>query len=755
MTTSIDRLSRSVPHRPRRRLAALVIAAGLAVPMGAGLVTPSAALAQARAARANADARDAAGEAALPIKRITLYRSGVGNFERSGTVSGGEEVQLRFATEQINDILKSMTVFVDPKLGRLDSVSYGSKEPLFKRLASFGVNIADNPSLPELLNRLRGAPIKVSRSGEEFSGTILGVEQRTIIAGEKNEPVKVDYLNVLTPKGMRSTPVNEINSFEILDKDLAEELNKALAALAEYRADRSKTVNLQFSDAAGGGGGAVPVAVTYVHEMPVWKTSYRLVLPESEENGGKDAGGGVTVQGWAIVENTTDEDWTDVRLALVSGRPVSFQMDLYEPLFTFRPMVPVPTVPGVAPRAYAGGVGGDVWDEAEQVENSPMRLTLDNDDSYRREAEQKIQSRFRDAAKMGYPAAPPAPAVRAAGESTNGVLRSDYAAAAQAQAGEVGEVFQYELAAPVTIERQRSAMIPILTSTLPGRRVSIYTSADAAEHPMRGVELTNKSDLQLLPGPISVYDGTAYAGDSQIGHVGQGDKRLLAYAVDLDVDVVTKPEGSSTVQHIKLVDGLLEQQIKSVNATSYAFKNNDEARPRTIVLEHTKFASWDLAAATPKPDEQTQDLYRFVFDVAPGKARSITVAQERVNFQRIGVLDLDLPTLLAYQRDGKVSKAVVDAVRGAADRQAEIKAVERQISEYDRQLAAIERDQNRIRQNMQAVSSSSEPYRNWVQKLSDQEKELERIANARAEVQAKLESLKNDYQDYVRGLNVE
>ena len=112
------------------------------------------------------------------------------------------------------------------------------------------------------------------------------------------------------------------------------------------------------------GEGARNIVVAYVQEMPVWKTSYRLVLPDAKANEEKAAADGkakpsdsFTIQGWAIVENTTDEDWNDVTLSLVSGRPVSFTMDLYEPLFLTRPNVPVPTIPGVFPRTYAGGVG--------------------------------------------------------------------------------------------------------------------------------------------------------------------------------------------------------------------------------------------------------------------------------------------------------------------------------------------------------------------------------------------------------------
>ncbi len=745
----------------RCRRWALVVAAGAA----ASLVGVSGALAQ-PAATAKAGAAGAvAGAEELPIRKITLYRSGVGYFERAGSIRADAEVQLRFNTEQINDILKSMVVVLDPKAGRLDSISYGSKEPLARRLASFGVDISDNPSVPDLLGRLRGAPIKVVAGGDQITGTILGVESRKVSPGKDAQPYDAPHLNLVTQTGMRSIAISDVSSFELLDKDLAAELNKALASLAEYRADRSKTVNMRFSGASGG---TLPVTVAYIHEMPVWKTSYRLVLPDTlpvkpgkdgtkDGAGGKAKGGQLSIQGWAIVENTTDHDWNDVKLSLVSGRPVSFQMDLYEPLYVTRPMVPVPTIPGVAPRAYAGGVDATL---REQLEGAAKQADEERKLAYR-------YDKFGDAQ-------PAAPTGGAAGrvpmrmeKDKNGLGEIplmdarglvDYSAAAQAQAGEIGEVFQYELEAPVTIERQRSAMIPLLNSTISGRRVSIFNLADRSEHPMRGVEIVNDSNLQLLPGPISVIDGadnkTIYAGDAQIGHVGQGDKRLLAYAVDLDVGVLTSGDTSSTVTHLKIVDGTIEQTFKDVVRSTYAFDNNDQKRGRTVIVEQARLNGWDLVEPK-KAAEQTQELYRFEVEMPADKTGSLAVQQERVRYQRVEVLSIDRPTLLEYAKQGKVSEAVMKAVQEAAAKQSAINQAERAMKELDRQTAEIAQDQGRIRENMAKIDNNSQLYTRYMTKLTEQETQLEDLHQRRIKGQEQIEKLRGELAGYLKGLNVE
>lgn len=738
-------------RHPFSRLFAITLASGAAIGLSNLAVAQTAdAKAPDPAAKSATEKPASKSAEGIPVRKITLYRSGVGYFERQGTVADATELQLRFNTDQINDILKSM-VLLDLDGGKIESVSYGSKEPLAKRLASFGVNIADNPSVYELMGRLRGAEVKIAYATTEITGTILGVESRKMPGGKDQPALDVQHVNILTPTGIKSIPLPDIQSFDILDKELAGELSKALAALAEYRADRSKTVDIRFS-----GAGNRRVVVGYVHEMPVWKTSYRLVLPDPIGDPAKkgEKPSTMTMQGWAIVENTTDQDWNDVRLSLVSGRPVSFQMDLYEPLFTSRPFVPVPTIPGVMPRAYAGGV--DLKD--------------------------KDASGSTDYAYAGYkfrnaPGAPPpaaAPAMRAAPqidlkatmEAGSGGGQSpftgddmvNYGAKSQATAGEVGEVFQYQLDAPVSIERQRSAMLPILTGTVQGRRVSIFAPADSTDHPMRGVEIVNDSGLQLLPGPISVFDGAAYAGDAQIGHVSKGDKRLLAYSVDLDVNVLTKTDSQSNIVKLRIVNGAFEQTNINRYTTSYTFDNKDAKRARTIITEQPKIdaggSGWKLVSAQ-KPVEETQSVYRFETEVPAGTKADLATSFELTESSTYGITNIDLPTLLTHRQNGKASDAVVNAFKEVARRQAEINDFQRTAADLVRQMDDITKEQARIRDNMNRLERTDPLYNRYVKKLTDQETLLEELRDKREKAQQKVNQLTNDLNAYIASLNVE
>jgi hypothetical protein len=742
-----------------RRASLLFVLAGLAIaiptvrvlaqsaaPMGGSTTQP----------QAPARAEAVQGES-LPVRRITLYRSGVGAFERQGTIADRATVTLQFDASQLNDILKSLQL-LDLDGGRIDSVSYASKDPLEKRLAAFGVPIGDSPSLSGLLARLRGAEIALALQGSTVTGKILSVETRKVPGGKDAQPIDESFLNLVTPTGIRSIPTSSVSTFELKDKQLNEELAKALTALAESRTERVKSLDLTLN-----GEGSRRVVVRYVHETPVWKTSYRLLLPETPAEAkpgeGKPAPGGtapaLTLQGWAIVENTTDSDWRDVRLSLVSGRPVSFRMDLAEPLYVFRPAVPVPTVPGVMPREFEGGMG--VSNLAALAPAPALSTGAPGAPPMRADA----RSMGGIAAKAGRPRGTGGPGGDEAGyagelkemaATAEDLLR--YSPAVQAKVGQTGEVFFFEVTNPITIGRQRSAMIPFLTSPIEGRRVSVFNLADGREHPLRGVEITNSSKLQFLPGPLSVYDGAAYAGDAQIGHVPAGDKRLLAYAVDLEVAVNTRAETDSNVVKLRIVDGLFEQTNKAVNKMTYTFKNKDAARARTMVVEHEKLDGYDLKQPA-KPAEQTQALYRFELPVSAGQTSDLVVEQERVMSQRLGITSYDLPTVVQFQKQGKASAAVVKAITDLAARQSAVNEAERRLADQDKALEKNAAEQLRVSQTMSQLPQNSDVYADYLKDLRELNNTLKTLRADRPKLAEQLDNQRRELNDFIRNLKAE
>src|SRR5262245_6993065 len=282
----------------------------------------------------------------LPISRVVLFNSGVGYFSRSGEVEGDARVDLTFPETDINDLLKSM-VLEDFNKGRIAAVSYDSREPIARTLSSFAINLNGNPTFSNIGSPSRGERIEVAVSPTaanqpgKLIGTIVGVEHQKVPAG--TQQVDVEVLNMWCAEGMRSVRFSDIQSLRFSNPVIESEFRRALEVLALSHDSQKKAVQLHFA-----GEGKRKVQVGYVVEAPIWKTSYRLILAEKEKP---------YLQGWAMVENPTDEDWGAVKMALVSGRPISFKMDLYNPLYINRPTVEPELFASLRPVTYQGSFG--------------------------------------------------------------------------------------------------------------------------------------------------------------------------------------------------------------------------------------------------------------------------------------------------------------------------------------------------------------------------------------------------------------
>ncbi|MBM4042216.1 MAG: DUF4139 domain-containing protein, partial [Planctomycetes bacterium] len=457
-----------------------------------------------------------AAEATVPVTKVTAFSSGVAYFEHNGKVTGSAEVQLKFKTDGMSDMLKSLVV-LDLGGGTAGSVNYASSEPLTRALKSFGIDISGAPTLAQLLQQVRGAEVAIM-APEKITGKVLGVETKTRHILPSNTIIQEQVLCLVTAEGIKSIPIETIRGIALTNEKLNSELNKALALLVESRDTDSKAVQINFV-----GEGERPVRIGYISEAPVWKTSYRLVLTDEKKEE-------ATLQGWAIVENTSDYDWEGVDLTLVAGRPISFVEDLYTPLYLDRPVVQTERFASLRPRTYEDGI---------KAEKEMLALRAEMEDAVgdlaegRREA-RKADMGARARANRMLAAAPGAPP--AAGKPMEQLERAATAAltrgaTAVATGQAVGELFSYHIKTPVSLSRRKSAMLPIVNQVVKCRKISIYNPGQLATNPLNGVWLTNSSPSSLLAGPVTVFDAGTYAGDAQIGNFPPGDKRLLSYAV--------------------------------------------------------------------------------------------------------------------------------------------------------------------------------------------------------------------------------
>lgn len=688
---------------------------------------------------ANAQAAQAA-QGQLPLRSVTLYRSGVGAFLREGRVTGSETVTLQFGTDQVNDILKSMVV-LDLDGGSVDAVTYGSKQPLSRRLEAFGIDISGAPSVADLLSQLAGEHIMLYSTlrAPIAGGTILSVERKTVPvtnpSGDGLMTMTRSFVNLWTDAGLRSVELDQVGTFELSNEALAEDLGRALATLAEFRAERRTGVDVHLS---GEGNAPRRVVIGYTHEMPMWKASYRLVLPEDSGAGEVDEDGvpltKATVQGWAIVENTTDNDWNNIRLSLASGRPVSFTMNLHESLFMERPEMPVPGIAPLAGREYKSAL--------------PQSPAFAPSDSMRSRRAGAVASER---------------AATSAGQEVIGLssLAFDTDAVSiqsigpgQASGDEVGGQFMYTVDAPVTINRGQSSMLPIIVTEIPARHVSIYNANDMPKHPMKGVELNNTTGLHLMPGPIAVYDGNTYSGDSQIPHTSRNQTRLMSYALDIDVFVEREVASNRRTSRIRVVDGLLEHTIRHTASTTYKLQNFDANRDRTVLIEHQAMPGWDLTAPA-QAKEVVDGLHRFELVVPRTGRDELSVAFERTELQRITLMNWTAGQFLDYVTNNDASPRLVEAAREASRIQADINLINQQISAINDRLDEIDDDQQRIRNNLSRLDRDSDLRQRYLATLNSQEDEIVAALERRDNLRKSLADREEALREFLRNLDVE
>ena len=689
------------------------------------LSSRTAALLVALAAGASVTPSAAQPTADVPVERVILFTSGVGYFEHAGRVSGDAEVVLRFDETALNDVLKSLLV-EDPG-GRVAGVLYPSQAPIERTLRSFALDISGAPDLAGILTQARGAEVSVDAPGGSVRGIILAVGTAP--------PAQVGMppgrtLTLATSGGLVTLRLEDVRRIAFTDAAMQAELDAALAALAEARGGQRRPVRIQLR-----GGAGRRVRLGYVVEAPVWKTSYRLVLPEQGATGARATDG--TLQGWALVENPTEADWAGVDLTLVSGRPVSFVTDLYTPRYVDRPVVTLADDAVVRPETYAEGAASrrapapppppasPVADQ-QALQNLPIRgvagtvalqggivNTEDGDQLNIRGGRSEEAQYFVD----GVPIDP------------NSSFQT------QATSGDFGELFAYRLR-DVTLPRRASAMLPIVAETVSAERLSVFTG-NAGRHPMRGVRLRNTTGASLRGGPMTVLDD-GYAGDALLPDLQPGTDRLLTFAVDQDVlvDPFRLPNAPGRVETATLRDGVLVIRRRALTQGGYRLENRG-ARARTVLVERARQSGARLEAPAAA-EESTPDLYRFRVALAPGAVDTLVVREAQTLSEQVALFNESPDRLAVLARaDSELPDSVRRALEQAVAERRALAETERQIQALQQEVDEIERDQARVRGNLEAVDNNTDYARRLLRRLDDQETRLEAIGREREALEAR------------------
>jgi Domain of unknown function (DUF4139) len=655
--------------------------------IGIAIVSPANALEQ----TAMTPSDHAQPASALTLKRVMLSTGGVAYLEHEAEVTDDAELGLDVPLDMVDDVLKSIVVY-DSK-GGVGRATLPGRNPLaqvFEELP-FGADALGSPAA--LLNALQGAEIKVG-SSHPMVGKLLKVVPETVALGDHGTTTR-NRVSVLTAAGLQQFMLEEADAVSFVDAELQAKVEKALTDTAAHRAKGRRRITLSSL-----GSGRRTVRIGYVAAAPLWKASYRLTLPQDP---GKT---NAQLQGWAVLENMSGQDWQGIELTLLSGRPVSFRQAIYEAYYVSRPEVPVEVAGRLLPRPDTGSFGPTLK-KARDTTESPKAANAER------------------ARAMPAPAAASAPIAMA--EPAPEPLRSQAVNTAEAEAGATQVAFK--LPVPVSVSSGQSAIVSIIDREVPIQRLALFQPDVGDGHPLAALRVKNDTPAGLPAGVLTLYeqtrDGVAYVGDARLSALPAGETRLVSYAVDEKTKVAREETSASTLTKAAIAQGVLTLTRTARQTTVYKIAA-PIAESRSLIIEHGKRNGWALVAPTGGAEE-TASAYRISVELKAGETRTLTVALETPQFETLRIADLDDRRIAAVtatrEIDASLSKTLAELARlrrTAADKS----AAERPIKS---ELEALTADQARIRENLARIDPNSALKKRYMEKLTAQEERFETL----------------------------
>lgn len=644
----------------------------------------------------------------LPVTRVALYKNGVGYFEHTGHITGNAQVTIDFTSGQLNDVLQSLTA-VDLNGGRIAGADYNSTTPLDQQLKNLPIALGNDPTALDFYNAIRGARVEVTGSGPAITGRLLSVEARNVApnnSDNNNQPViERDYLTVVSDAGdTRTVEITSATSVRLIDNALHTDVTRYLQLLDDNRSQGLRHLTL-----TDNGTGTRELRLSYISEVPIWKSTYRILLTNPGSATGAQT---ATVQGWSVVDNTTGADWINVQLSLIAGAPQSFIQPLSQPIYSRRPEVPIAQEAQLTPQTFDSSIEANQSVTVDALA-SPAAPKMD-----KRRAVGGVFGGMGSGIGAGYGSNTGGGIVPSASApaETYELAAADSIAPAAKTAG-FDDYFAYNLTEPVTILKNQSALVPILQTKLPAESVTlVHYNGFALSQPLRALWITNTSGLTLDSGSFTIVEDGNFGGEGLLDPIHPDEKRLLSYAADQAVHVTT--ESNKTTQRIVSITaakGVLKLHRDEIHEITYLI-HNAASTTRTVVLEEPVVNGFVLDSERnlnddPKPDETTPTVYRFRVSVAPGATERLHSGATRkgVTTYLLANTDDSQFTYLLQQTDNNPQlvaalQPILDARRKVADAQTAVDAT-------NQKLTSLRSDEDRQRANITALANADKSSR--------------------------------------------
>lgn len=662
----------------------------------------------------------------LPVKRIVLYKHGIAYFERQGPAA--EELRLDFKSADMNDVLKSLIV-TDSSGGRISAIRYDSNETLDQRLDHYPFRIGNQEALSTFLDNLKGTRIELKIGDRAARGSIMAA--RSIQTGsDADGRVLREQLTLLLDSGdVANYDLEAVSSLHFLDTRLEEQLKQYLETVAETKSRDRRSLYIDSPERSNRS-----LRISYITPAAIWKSSYRLSLADPKS----------ILEGWAIVDNTTDEDWENVKLSVVSGRPISFISLLDTPRYGRREVAELPEDRAAGPVVYGGSIDLEGAAQLAGAIGTGSGVGGGN----------VAVSGGKGWVVAGAGLNPAeTPGFRANSQTVTKTQMNGASSVEGATGATLGELFEYDFATPVTIKKNQSAMLPFLQDRIAARKLLIYSERDG-EHPVNAAEVTNDTWKTLDGGPITVFDGGAYAGEALFETLKPGDKRLIGYAVDYGTRITTAFDtAEQRLREIHVANGMLRLRYSERQTRTYTIRNVDD-KPKILVVQQDGLNEYSVLS--PKPSERTASAYRFEVKLAANGSQILKVEQERTfaNLTEVASTTPDFLMTVVENREladegRKRLEAILDLKRQIAETSEALNVTKSQISD-------LAEDQSRLRQNIDSlnrVHGQEEQVRRYSAQLAENETQFTKLRDHSREITGRESALETELKSSIEALN--
>ncbi|GAB4519876.1 MAG: hypothetical protein OHK0046_29400 [Anaerolineae bacterium] len=568
---------------------------------------------------------------ALPVREIVLYKHGVGFFIRRGQVDSSE-ISLTFHRDEINDVLKSLTIF-DHAGGQVLGVHYPTPMDRDARLANSSVRLNEDASMATLLRDLRGRQVTLGFQGkngqEAVTGRVVGMDQQ-------NDELDEQSVSVLTEQGeVRIFRFEDLRTVHIHDAESRADLAFFLDTIMGE--DDRRTVYVRLTE------GQHDLFVAYVAPAPTWRVSYRIVATSESDDNGK-----ALLQGWGLFDNRLEEDLDSVQVTLVAGQPISFVYELYASRIPQRRVVEDETRIAPGPVEYMA-------DKFSPDESAilPFRRPAVDDTGTTGAARRRATL-----PKVAEQAVTPGmnrllDRVRALGG--DGVQAM---ATPEASTRESGEFFEYTVKTPVSIKRGESALVPIISSEVHYTRELLYNSEKFPTHPVASLRFENGTGLTLERGPITILENNDYRGEAIVAFTKDGNQVYLPYAVEMGVRVTEHKVDNVEVNGVNIEGAFLVYEEYQIERVNYILENTT-SRALVITIEAPTRGDYELFD-TPDPAMETARERRWRVELPPHTKREFTRKERQMQWRHQELRRLDYSSLQRFLENRWLDQGTYD-----------------------------------------------------------------------------------------------